>query len=186
MEIDQIIPSVDDKIKSTINHYLSELNKTRTGRAHTGLLDHLKIDYYGSKTHLNQIAVLSLADSQTITIKPHEKNMLPVIDKAIAEANLGITGVTRGDLIMVKIPPLTEDRRKELVKQIKKTAEEIKITIRNIRRDGNHSADNLVKNKTISEDDNKKVHDQIQVLVNNAISQVDDITKNKEKELMTL
>lgn len=186
MELQQILPTVTEKIKSTIEHYTVELKKVRTGRAHTGFLDHVMVDYYGSSTPIPQVAVLSLADSQTLTVKPYERNLIPAIEKAITEANLGVNGVTQGDMILVAMPRLTEERRKELVKQIKKMAEDVKVVVRNIRRDGNHASENLVKAKTISEDDDKRTQNQIQIAVDKAIAQIDEITKNKEQELMTI
>jgi ribosome recycling factor len=186
MELQQILPHVNEKIKFTIEHYIVELKKVRTGRAHTGFLDHITIDYYGNSTPIPQVAVLSLADSQTLTVKPYEKNLIPAIEKAITEANLGVNGVTQGEMILVAMPRLTEERRKELVKQIKKMAEEVKIAVRNIRRDGNHATETLLKAKTISEDDDKRTQHQIQLVIDKAILQIDDITKSKEQELMTI
>ena len=186
MQLEQILPNVNEKIKAAIEHYAVELKKVRTGRAHTGFLDHVMVDYYGNSTPIPQVAVMSLADSQTLTVKPYERTMIPAIERAISDAHLGVNGVTQGDTILVAMPRLTEERRKELVKQIKKMAEDVKVAIRNIRRDGNHAAETLVKAKTISEDDDKRLQTQIQTAVDKAVVQIDDITKVKEQELMTI
>ena len=160
--------------------------KIRTGRAHTGLLDHIQVDYYGSMVPLNQVAQVGLGDARTITVQPWEKKMVPVVEKAIRESDLGLNPATQGDLIRVPMPPLTEQRRKELVKVVKHEGENAKIAIRNLRRDANHHIKELLKAKTISEDEDRRGEEAVQKLTDRYVTEVDRLIAEKEKEVLTV
>ena len=156
----------------------------RTGRAHTGLLDQVKVDYYGSDVPVSQIANVTLLDARTISVKPYESNMAGAIEKAIRDSDLGLNPSAMGDLIRVPMPMLTEERRKDLIKVVRHETEEARVAVRNIRRDANNELKNLLKDKEISEDDNRRGEEAIQKLTNQYIAEMDKILEAKEKDLM--
>ena len=176
----------EQKMQKSLETLKSDLAKVRTGRAHTGLLDHVMVEYYGTPTALPQVANLTLVDARTIGVQPYEKKMVATIEKAIRESDLGLNPSTQGDLIRVPTPPLTEERRKEMVKLVKSEAEDAKIAIRNIRRDANESLKKLVKDKACSEDDERRAQDDIQKLTDKFVVEVDKMVAEKEKEVLTV
>jgi len=163
-----------------------DLGKVRTGRAHTGLLDHITVDYYGTPTAINQVANLSLADARTITVAPWEKKMLSAIEKAIRNSDLGLNPVTVGELIRVPMPSLTEERRRDLTRIVKHEAETARVAMRNIRRDANAHLKELLKEKKIAEDDERRGQDEIQKLTDRYIVEIEKILQTKEAELMAV
>lgn len=163
-----------------------ELAKIRTGRAHTSLLDHLTVEYYGSEVPLNQVATINVEDARTLSISPWEKDMVGKIEKAILSSDLGLNPASAGMVIRVPMPPLTEERRRELVKVVRQEAENGRVAIRNIRRDANHDLKDLLKEKEISEDDEKRAQDNIQKLTDKNVADVDGLLAQKEKELMEI
>jgi ribosome recycling factor len=168
----------------TVDALRREYQKVRTGRANTGLLDDIKIDYYGTPSSLSQVATLAVPEPRTITIQPWETKMISVIEKAIMNANLGLTPANDGKVIRLNLPALTEERRKEIAKNLKKLAEEAKVAVRNVRRDANDELKKLEKNKKISEDDLKRAEKEVQDVTNSYIIKLDDIEAHKEKEVM--
>ena len=163
-----------------------ELTKVRTGRASTSLLDDVKVEYYGVPTPLNQVATLSTPEARLITVQPWEKNLIPEIEKAIFKADLGLTPSSDGQLIRLPVPALTEERRREMVKIIKRMAEEAKISVRNARRDANENLKMLEKEKEITEDDLKRSEKDVQQLTDEFVELIDGVVENKEKEVMEL
>ncbi|MBB3211938.1 ribosome recycling factor [Herbaspirillum sp. Sphag1AN] len=186
MTIADVKKNTEQKMSKSIETLRADLAKVRTGRAHTGILDHVQVDYYGSPTQLSQVANLTLIDARTIGVQPYEKKMLAVIEKAIREADLGLNPATQGELIRVPTPPLTEERRKEMVKLVKGEAEDCKIAIRNIRRDANEALKKLVKDKIASEDEERRGQDEIQKLTDKFVTEVDRLVVEKEKEVLTV
>jgi ribosome recycling factor len=184
--INDVVSDTEESMKKAIEAYRRDLSKVRTGRANLSLLDGVKVEYYGTPTPLNQVATLNVADARLITVKPWEKNLLPDIEKAIRVSDLGLNPVTDSDLIRLPIPALTQERRKDLVKSIKKTTEDARIAVRAARRDGNDMLKELLKDKEISEDDSKAGQKSIQDITDTYIAQVDEIASAKEKELMDL
>jgi ribosome recycling factor len=170
----------------TIENLKLTLSKVRTGRAHIGLMDHIQVDYYGNPSPLNQVANVTLIDSRTIGVQPWEKKMVAVVEKAIRESDLGLNPATSGDLIRVPMPALTEERRRELAKVIKHEGEETKIAVRNIRRDANEALKKMVKDKLISEDDERRAQDDTQKLTDKYIAEIDKLLTQKESEIMTV
>jgi ribosome recycling factor len=170
----------------SIDTLKADLAKVRTGRAHTGILDHIQVDYYGNPTQITQVANVTLIDARTIGVQPWEKKMVAVIEKAIRESDLGLNPSTQGDMIRVPTPPLTEERRKEMVKLVKGEAEDAKIAIRNIRRDANEGLKKLLKEKACSEDDERRAQDEVQKLTDKFVTEVDKLVADKEKEILTV
>jgi ribosome recycling factor len=164
----------------------ADLGKIRTGRAHTGILDHVQIDYYGSMVPISQVANISLADSRTITVQPWEKNMAGKVEKAIRDADLGLNPSTNGDLIRVPMPMLTEERRRELIKVVRGEAENAKVAVRNIRRDSNETLKKLLKDKDISEDEERRAQDEIQKLTDRFVAEAEKLLQAKETDLMAV
>ncbi|MCH9644878.1 MAG: ribosome recycling factor [Gammaproteobacteria bacterium] len=162
----------------------SDLTKLRTGRAHPSLLEHIKVDYYGTPTQLNQVANVAVEDARTLSITPWEKTMVAPIEKAILTSDLGLNPATAGTIIRIPLPPLTEERRKSLVKMVREEAERTRVSIRNVRRDANQSSKDLLKDKDISEDDDRRAQTDIQKLTDDFVKKVDAICSNKEKDLM--
>ncbi|WP_298435498.1 ribosome recycling factor [Geobacter sp.] len=179
-----VIADMKNHMEKSVDSLRREYQKVRTGRASTGLLDEIKVDYYGNPSPLSQVATLSVPEPRTITIQPWEAKMIPVIEKAIMNANLGITPANDGKVIRISLPPLTEERRKEIVKMLKKSAEEAKIAIRNIRRDSIDGLKKLEKDKQISEDDLKRAEKDVQDVTNSFVAKVDEVLAHKEKEVM--
>jgi ribosome recycling factor len=161
-----------------------DYQKIRTGRANLGLLDDIRIDYYGTPSPLSQVATLSVPEPRTINLQPWETKMIPVIEKAIMNANLGITPANDGKVIRLNLPALTEERRKDIVKQLKKMAEEAKVAARNIRRDAIDELKKLEKNKKISEDDLKRTEKEVQDVTNSYVAKIDEVLAHKEKDVM--
>lgn len=182
--MEETLNELERKMDKSIEVLKSEFQKVRTGRANPAILDNITVDYYGAPTPLNQVGNISVPDPQLIVITPWEKKMLSEIEKAIQKSNLGLTPQNDGNIIRLPIPPLTEDRRKDLVRQIKKLGENAKIPIRNVRREGNDILKKMEKNKEISQDDQKQFMAEIQTLTDDHIKVVDDLMEEKEKELM--
>lgn len=186
MSVVDVKKSADQRMQKSIETLKADLAKVRTGRAHTGILDHVMVEYYGNPTSLSQVANVTLVDARTIGVQPWEKKMVAVIEKAIRESDLGLNPSTQGDLIRVPTPPLTEERRKEMVKLVKSEGEDAKIAIRNIRRDGNEALKKLLKDKACSEDDERRSQDEIQKLTDKFVLEVDKLVAEKEKEVLTV
>lgn len=184
MSLAQIKPAVEQKMNKSIESLKNDLAKVRTGRAHPSLLDHVHVDYYGTSTQLSQIANLTLIDARTIGVQPWEKNMVAVVEKAIREADLGLNPATQGELIRVPMPALTEERRKEMVKLLKSEGEAAKISVRNHRRDANEALKKLLKDKEISEDEDRRTQDEVQKLTDKFIIEIDKLLVAKEAEVM--
>ena len=163
-----------------------ELAKIRTGRAHPSLLEHVHVDYYGSEVPIGQAASVTVEDARTLSVTPWDKSMVSVIEKAILKSDLGLNPATAGQVIRIPLPPLTEERRRDLTKVVHNEGEQAKIAIRNIRRDANHNIKELLKEKEISEDDERKAEQDIQEVTNMAVSKVDEIVAEKEKELLEI
>jgi ribosome recycling factor len=186
MTIADVKKNTEQKMQKSIDTLKADLGKVRTGRAHVGILDHVMVDYYGTPTAINQVANLTLIDARTIGVQPWEKKMAAAIEKAIRESDLGLNPASVGDLIRVPTPALTEERRKEMVKLVKSEAEDAKIAIRNIRRDANEGLKKLLKDKAISEDDERRSQDEVQKLTDKFVAEVDKLVGEKEKEVMTV
>jgi len=182
--MEQIIKETKSKMGKSIEALRSELSRIRTGKATTALLDNVKVDYYGTLTPIRQVANVTVLDSHTLSVTPWDKSQVQAVDKAILNADLGLNPVSDGTNLKIPIPLLTEERRKDLVKLIKKFGEESKIAIRNIRRDGNEHLKREEKAKKITEDDLKHAEDQTQKMTNEHITLIDEILKHKEKEIM--
>jgi ribosome recycling factor len=186
MTVVEVKKSADQRMHKSIETLKADLAKVRTGRAHTGILDHVMVDYYGNPTNLTQVANVTLIDARTIGVQPWEKKMIAVVEKAIRESDLGLNPSTQGDIIRVPTPPLTEERRKEMVKLVKSEAEDAKIAIRNIRRDANEALKKLLKDKACSEDDERRAQDDVQKLTDKFVLEVDKLVAEKEKEVLTV
>jgi len=186
MTIADVKKNTEQKMRKSIETLKTDLAKVRTGRAHTGILDHVMVDYYGTPTAINQVANVTLLDARTISVQPWEKKMLSVIEKAIRDSDLGLNPSSQGDLIRVPTPPLTEERRKEMVKLVKSEGEEAKIAVRNVRRDANEALKKLVKDKACSEDDERRAQDDVQKLTDRFVADIDKMLGDKEKEVMTV
>lgn len=178
--------TADQKMQKSLETLKADLAKVRTGRAHTGILDHVMVEYYGNPTNLTQVANVTLVDARTIGVQPFEKKMVAVVEKAIRDADLGLNPSTQGEMIRVPTPPLTEERRKEMVKLVKSEAEDAKIAIRNIRRDANETLKKLLKEKACSEDDERRAQDEVQKLTDKFVLEVDKLVVEKEKEVLTV
>jgi ribosome recycling factor len=184
--IADIKKSAEQKMQKSLEALKLDLGKVRTGRAHTGLLDHITVDYYGAPTLLSQVANVNLTDARTISVAPWEKKMLSVIEKAIRNSDLGLNPVTVGEMIRVPMPPLTEERRRALTKVVKHEAETARVAMRNIRRDANVHLKDLLKEKKIAEDDERRGQDEIQKLTDRHIAEIDKLLQTKEVELMAI
>jgi ribosome recycling factor len=184
--IAEIRKDTEQRMRKSLDALKADLGKIRTGRAHTGLLDHVMVDYYGSPTLVTQVANITLVDARTIGVQPYEKNMVGKVERAIRDADLGLNPATNGDLIRVPMPMLTEERRRDLIKLVKSEGEDAKIAVRNIRRDANHGLKELLKKKEISEDDERRVQDDIQKLTDRFVSEIDQMLAAKEIELMAV
>jgi ribosome recycling factor len=178
--------SAEQKMQKTLEALKLDLGKVRTGRAHTGLLDHITVDYYGTPTPLKQVANLTLPDGRTIAVTPYEKRLAPVIEKAIRDSDLGLNPSTVGEMVRVPMPALTEERRKELIKVVKHESESAKVAVRNVRRDANTHLKELVKDKKISEDDERRAQDDVQKLTDRYIAEIDKVLHAKEADLMAV
>ncbi|WP_226595797.1 ribosome recycling factor [Marinobacter nauticus] len=184
--INDIKAEAEKKMKKSLEALHSAFNKIRTGRAHPAILDSVMVNYYGQETPLKQVASVNVEDNRTLTVSPWEKNLVPTIEKAIMTSDLGLNPATSGDIIRVPMPMLTEETRKEMVKQAKADAEHGRVSIRNARRDANHMIKELVKEKEISEDDQHRGEDEIQKLTDKYIAEVEKMLKSKEEDLMAV
>ncbi|HEX5802057.1 MAG TPA: ribosome recycling factor [Azospira sp.] len=178
--------NTENKMQKSLEALKHDLAKIRTGRAHTGLLDHIQVEYYGSMVPLTQIANVTLVDARTIGVQPWEKPMVAKVEKAIRDSDLGLNPATQGELIRVPMPALTEERRKELNKVVKHEGENAKVAVRNLRRDANASLKDALKAKTISEDDERRTQDDIQKLTDKYVAEIDKMLAQKESELMAV
>ena len=186
MGIADIKKQATEKMAKSLETLKHDLAKVRTGRAHTGLIDHLRVDYYGTEMPINQVANVTLSDARTISIQPFEKKMVQAVEKAIRDSDLGVNPATSGDMIRVPMPPLTEERRRELTKIVKQDGENAKVAVRNIRRDAIQHLKNLLKEGDIGEDDEKRAQDEVQQLTDKSIADIDKFVAEKEKELMAV
>ena len=182
--IEEIKKDARVRMNKSVSSLKQELTKLRTGRAHTSLLDHITVDYYGSEVPLNQVANINVEDPRTLTVSPWEKQMVPAIEKAIMTSDLGLNPASAGSVIRVPLPPLTEERRKDMIRIVRNEAEGGRVAIRNIRRDALSDLKDLLKEKMISEDDERRAHDEIQSITDNHIADVDKVLAEKESELM--
>jgi ribosome recycling factor len=186
MTIADIKKSAEAKMGKSIEAFKNELHKIRTGRAHPGILDQVQVDYYGSMVPISQVANLSLLDARTISVQPWEKGMGPKIEKAIRESGLGLNPNAQGDLLRIPMPALTEERRKELTKVVKHAGEECKVAVRNVRRDANEHLKRLLKDKDVTEDDERRAQDEVQKLTNNVVTEIDRLVHAKETEILAV
>jgi ribosome recycling factor len=178
--------NTEAKMHKSVEAFKADLSKVRTGRAHSGILDHVTVDYYGTQTPLNQIARVTLIDGRTIGVTPFEKKIAQAVEKAIRESDLGLNPAAAGDMIRVPMPALTEERRKELAKVVHKEAETARVAIRNLRRDAIHTVKEALKKKEISENDERRATDEVQKLTDRHISEIDKLLAQKEAELMAV
>jgi ribosome recycling factor len=178
--------SAEQKMHKSIEALKNDLGKVRTGRAHTGILDHVMVDYYGSMMSIPQVANVNLIDSRTIGVQPWEKNMVGKVEKAIRESDLGLNPATQGDIIRVPMPALTEERRRDLIKVVKTEGESTRVAVRNVRRDANTALKDMVKNKMASEDEERRAQDEIQKLTDKHIAEIDKLLQAKEADLMAI
>ena len=186
MSVADIRKSADSRMTKSLDTLKSNLSKLRTGRAHPSILDHVQVEYYGSPVPVGQVANLTLVDARTISVQPYEKTMLQPIEKAIRESDLGLNPMALGDTIRVPMPALTEERRRELTKVARSEGEDAKVAVRNLRRDANDSLKKLVKDKTISEDDERRAQDDVQKLTDRFVADIDKLVAQKEAEIMTV
>lgn len=186
MSIADIRNTAEQKMAKSIEAFKGELQKIRTGRAHPGILDQVQVDYYGSMVPISQVANVTLLDARTISVQPWEKGMGPKIEKAIRESDLGLNPAAQGDLLRVPMPALTEERRRELTKIVRSAGEDAKIAVRNLRRDGNDQAKKLLKDKEITEDDERHSLDEVQKLTDRVIAEIDRLISAKEAEIMAV
>jgi ribosome recycling factor len=178
--------TTEQKMGKSIEAFKADLGKVRTGRAHTGLLDHVTVDYYGTLTPLAQVAKVILLDARTIGVAPFEKKLIPTVEKAIRESDLGLNPASAGDTIRVPMPSLTEERRRELTKVVRHEAENARVAVRNLRRDANHHLKEALKQKEISENDERRAQDEVQKLTDRSIAEIDKLLQQKETELMAV
>jgi ribosome recycling factor len=183
--IEDIKKDAEHRMGRSVESVKEEFRRLRTGRAHVGLLEHINVDYYGSEVPITQAANVGVEDARTLTVSPWEKQMVPVIEKAIINSDLGLTPVSAGTVIRVPLPPMTEERRKELVRVVRNEAENGRVAIRNIRRDALSDAKDLLKEKLITEDEDHKAQDEIQQLTDRFVAKVDASLKEKEDEIMS-
>ncbi len=186
MAIADIKKSSEQRMQKSLEALKADLGKIRTGRAHTGILDHVMVDYYGNLTPITQVANVTLVDARTIGVSPWDKKMVGAVEKAIRDANLGLNPATQGDLIRVPMPALTEERRREMTKMVKVEGENAKVAVRNLRRDGNNALKDLLKAKEVSEDEERRAQDEVQKLTDRFIIEIDKLLAAKETELMSV
>lgn len=182
--LEDIKKDASDRMDKCVTALRNELKKLRTGRAHTSLLEHIRVDYYGSEVPLQQVANVAVEDSRTLTVTPWEKNMVQVIEKAIMKSDLGLTPATAGTVIRVPLPALTEERRRELTKVVRHEAENARIAVRNVRRDVMHELKDLLKEKLVSEDDDRRAQEEVQKITDRHVAVIDQVLAEKEKELL--
>ena len=182
--LNELQQSTTQKMQRSVDALKTDLAKIRTGRAHTGLLDHVRVEYYGSDVPINQVANVTLIDARTIGVQPWEKPMVAKVEKAIRDSDLGLNPATQGELIRVPMPPLTEERRRDLTKVVRQEGESARVAVRNLRRDANQQLKDAVKEKTISEDDERRGQEAIQKLTDRFVAEIDKLLSEKEQELM--
>ena len=178
--------TTEQKMHKSVEAFKADLSKVRTGRAHTGLLDHIMVDYYGAPTPLNQVAKVTLLDARTIGVTPFEKKMMQPVEKAIRDSDLGLNPASMGEQVRVPMPSLTEERRKELIKVVRHEAENARVAVRNLRRDANHHLKEALKKKEVSENDERRTQDEVQKLTDRAIAEIDRLLQQKEAELLAV
>ena len=186
MTIAEIMKTAETKMGKSIEAFKNELQKVRTGRAHPGLLDQVHVDYYGSTVPISQVANVTLLDARTISVQPWEKGMGAKIEKAIRESDLGLNPAAQGDLLRVPMPALTEERRRDLTKVVRHTGEDTKIAVRNLRRDANEHLKRLLKDKQVTEDEERRAQDDVQKLTDRVIAEVDRLIHAKETEILAV
>ncbi|MBO9353667.1 ribosome recycling factor [Bordetella petrii] len=186
MSVAEIRKSAETRMAKSLDTLKVNLSKIRTGRAHTGILDHVQVEYYGSPVPVSQVANVNLVDARTISVQPYEKPMAQAIEKAIRESDLGLNPMSMGDTIRVPMPALTEERRRDLTKVVKGEGEDAKIAVRNLRREANETLKKLVKDKEISEDDERRAQDDVQKLTDRNVAEIDKLITQKEAEIMTV
>ena len=184
--INDLKKSAEQKMHKTVETLRHDYQKVRTGRAHTGLLDHIRVDYYGSMMPINQVANVTLGDAHTIAVQPWEKKMVQVVEKAIRDSDLGLNPATSGDVIRVPMPALTEERRRELIKVVRHEAENARVAVRNIRRDTNEHLKKLLKEHKVSEDEERHAQTDVQKLTDRYIAEIDKVLQGKEADLMAV
>ena len=184
--IEDIKKSTEQRMNKTVEALRVDLGKVRTGRAHTGLLDHIHVDYYGTSMPINQVANVTLADARTIAVQPWEKKMVQAVEKAIRDSDLGLNPATQGDVIRIPMPALTEERRRDLTKVVRHEAEAARVAVRNIRRDANEHLKKMLKDKETSEDAEHKAQDEIQKMTDRHIAEIDKLLHAKEADLMAV
>ena len=182
----EVRKNAEQRMHKSLDALKNDLGKVRTGRAHAGLLDHISVDYYGSQMPIPKVANVSLLDARTLGVSPWEKKMLGAIEKAIRESDLGLNPASQGDMVRVPMPALTEERRRDLIKVIKHEGENAKISVRNLRREANHALKEMLKGKTVSEDEERRAQDEIQKLTDRHIADIDRMIAAKEAELMAV
>ena len=184
--INDVKKSAEQKMAKSVEALKTDLSKVRTGRAHTGLLDHIHVDYYGSSMPLAQVANVTLADARTIAVQPWEKKMIPVVEKAIRDADLGLNPATQGDVVRVPMPALTEERRRDLIKVVRHEAENARVAIRNVRREANEHLKKLLKEHKVAEDDERHAQTDVQKLTDRFIAEIDKVLATKEADLLVV
>jgi ribosome recycling factor len=184
--ISDIKKTTDQRMDKTVEALKADLGKVRTGRAHTGLLDHIHVDYYGTSMPINQVANVTLADARTITVQPFEKKMVQPVEKAIRDSDLGLNPASQGDVIRIPMPALTEERRRDLTKVVRHEAENARVAVRNIRRDANEHLKKMLKDKETSEDEERKAQEEIQKMTDRHIAEIDKLLHAKEADLMAV
>lgn len=184
--LNEVKKTAEQKMQKSLESLKADLAKVRTGRAHTGLLDHVMVEYYGSMVAVNQVASVNLGDARTLNVQPYEKNMVAKVEKAIRDSDLGLNPATNGDMIRVPMPMLTEERRREMTKIVRTEGENAKVAIRNVRRDANDALKKLTKEKEISEDDERRMQDEVQKLTDKFVVEIDKLLQAKEAELMAV
>ena len=182
--IADVLKTAEQKMKKSVEALKTDLSKVRTGRAHTGLLDHVQVEYYGSMVPVNQVANITLIDARTIGVQPWEKPMMSKVEKAIRDSDLGLNPANQGEIIRVPMPPLTEERRRELIKVVKHEGETAKVAVRNQRRDANAHLKDATKDKEISEDEERRAQDDVQKLTDRFVAEIDKLLVTKEEELL--
>ena len=186
MVIAELKKTTEQKMDRSVEAFKADLGKVRTGRAHTGILDHVNVDYYGTLVPINQVAKVTLLDSRTIGVTPFEKKMTQAIEKAIRESDLGLNPAAQGETVRVPMPSLTEERRKELVKVVRHEAENARVAVRNLRRDANHHLKEALKKKEVSENDERRAQDEVQKATDRHIAGIDQLLQQKEAELLAV
>jgi len=182
--INEIKQDCTQRMQRSVEALKDEFRRLRTGRAHTGLLEHITVEYYGTEMPINQVATVSVEDARTLAVSPWEKQMVPVVEKAILTSDLGLTPVSAGTVIRVPLPPMTEERRKDLVRVVRHEAEGGRVSVRNVRRDALGDLKDMLKEKMITEDDERRAHEEIQKLTDTYVAEIDALLKEKEAEIM--